>query len=40
MPSEGGCGRIEIALPDGTLIRVPEAVGAVALRRVLTALRR
>jgi transposase len=40
MPSEAGCGRIEIALPDGTLIRVPEAVGAVALRRVLTALRR
>jgi transposase len=33
-------GRIEIALPDGTLIRVGEEIGAVALRRVLTALRR
>ncbi|MBL6082386.1 transposase [Belnapia sp. T18] len=31
--------RIEIALPDGTVIRVDEAIGAAALRRVLTALR-
>lgn len=38
--SEPCGGRIEIALPDGTLIRVGEEVGAVALRRVLTALRR
>jgi|tagenome__1003787_1003787.scaffolds.fasta_scaffold19988680_2 transposase len=32
-------GRIEIVLPDGTAVRVPEAVSAVVLRRVLTALR-
>jgi len=31
--------RIEIALPDGTVIRVREAIGAVALRRVMAALR-
>jgi transposase len=33
-------GRIEIALPDGTVIRVGEAIGAAALRRVVAALRR
>jgi transposase len=31
--------RIEIVLPDGTAVRVSEAVGASALRRVLAALR-
>ena len=31
--------RIEIVLPDGTTLRVPESVGSTALRRVLTALR-
>jgi len=31
--------RIEIALLDGTVIRVREAIGAVALRRVMAALR-
>ena len=31
--------RIEIALPDGKVIRVREAIGAVALRRVMAALR-
>ena len=31
--------RIEIALPDGTVIRVDEAIGAAALRRVVAALR-
>lgn len=31
--------RIEIALQDGTVIRVREAIGAVALRRVMAALR-
>jgi transposase len=31
--------RIEIVLPDGTALRVPETVGATALRRVLSALR-
>ena len=31
--------RIEIALPDGTVIRVDEAIGAAALRRVVTVLR-
>jgi len=30
---------IEIVLPDGTAVRVPEASSAVALRRVLAALR-
>jgi len=34
-----GTGRIEIALPDGTVVRVGEGVGAAALRRVLAALR-
>jgi transposase len=32
-------GRIEIALPDGTVIRVDEAVGSAALRRVMAAVR-
>ena len=32
-------GRIEIALPDGTVIRVGAEVGLAALRRVLAALR-
>jgi transposase len=32
-------GRIEIVLPDGTAVRVSEAVGLPALRRVLAALR-
>ncbi len=31
--------RIEIVLPDGTAVRVSEAVGLAALRRVLAALR-
>jgi transposase len=31
--------RIEIVLPDGTAVRVTEAVGTAALRRVLAALR-
>jgi transposase len=31
--------RIEIVLPDGTAVRVSEAVGLAALRRVLSALR-
>jgi transposase len=31
--------RIEIALTDGTVIRVGEGIGTVALRRVLSALR-
>ena len=34
-----GDGRIEIALPDGTLIRVGEEIGSAALRRVVAALR-
>ncbi len=32
-------GRVEIALPDGTVIRVDEAIGAAALRRVMAAVR-
>ena len=32
--------RIEIALPDGTCIRVGAGVGVAALRRVMTAVRR
>ncbi|MBB5695967.1 hypothetical protein [Muricoccus pecuniae] len=32
--------RIEIALPDGTLVRVGADVDAAALRRVLSVLRR
>ena len=31
--------RIEIVLPDGTAVRVTEAIGVAALRRVLAALR-
>ena len=31
--------RIEIVLPDGTALRVPETIGASALRRLLSALR-
>ena len=31
--------RIEIVLPDGTAVRIPEAIGTTALRRVLAALR-
>src|SRR5918995_128782 len=31
--------RIEIVLPDGTAVRVTEAISAAALRRVLAALR-
>ena len=31
--------RIEIVLPDGTAVRIPEATGTTALRRVLAALR-
>jgi transposase len=40
-PTSGSAsiGRIEIALPDGTVIRVDEAIGAAALRRVVTVLR-
>ena len=39
-PSGTEGGRIEIALPDGTAIRVGEAIGSAALRRMVTALRR
>jgi len=35
----GGDATIEIALPDGTTVKVGRDVGAVALRRVLGALR-
>jgi transposase len=35
----GSGGMIEIALPDGTVIRVSEGVGLAALRRVVAALR-
>jgi transposase len=38
-PCSSTTGRIEIALPDGTVIRVDEAIGAAALRRVVAALR-
>jgi transposase len=31
--------RIEIVLPDGAALRVPETIGTTALRRVLSALR-
>jgi transposase len=38
--SEGGADdRIEIVLPDGTAVRVTEAISAAALRRVLAVLR-
>ena len=36
----GEASRIEIALPDGTCIRVGEDIGLVALRRVMAAVRR
>ena len=39
-PASAGADRIEIALPDGTCIRVGADVGLVALRRVMTAVRR
>ncbi|CAM4012693.1 Transposase [Roseomonas mucosa] len=31
--------RIEVALPDGTVIRVDEAISTAALRRIMAALR-
>ncbi len=37
--SGAGDGRIEIALPDGTVIRVGGEIGTAALRRVMAALR-
>lgn len=37
--AEDCTGRIEIALPDGTVVRVGEAIGVVALRRILAVLR-
>jgi hypothetical protein len=37
--SSGEASRIEITLPDGTMVRVGEEIGAVALRRVLMVLR-
>ena len=43
VPSKGApaeAERIEIALPDGTCIRVGADVGLVALRRVMTVVRR
>jgi transposase len=36
---EADGGRIEITLPDGTVIRVGEEIGSAALRRVVVALR-
>jgi transposase len=36
---DAGASRIEIALPDGTVVRVSEGIGSAALRRVLAALR-
>jgi transposase len=38
-PGAGPDNRIEIVLPDGTAVRIPEATGTTALRRVLAALR-
>lgn len=38
-PEDEPAGRIEIVLPDGTAVRVTQAISAVALRRVLAALR-
>ena len=38
-PGAGPDNRIEIVLPDGTALRVPETIGTMALRRVLSALR-
>ncbi|WP_043840235.1 IS66-like element accessory protein TnpA [Muricoccus aerilatus] len=40
VPAAGVDPRIEIALPDGTLVRVGADVDAAALRRVLSVLRR
>ena len=37
--SAGSRGRIEIALPDGTCVRVDEDIGTAALRRVMSVLR-
>ena len=39
LASDKAAARIEIALPDGTVIRVDEAIGAAALRRVMAAVR-
>ena len=39
MDDVGSGGMIEIALPDGIVIRVGEGVGLAALRRVVAALR-
>jgi transposase len=39
VPCAATVGRIEIALPDGMVIRVDEAIGSAALRRVVAALR-
>jgi transposase len=36
---EKAAARIEIALPDGTVVRVDEAVGSAALRRVMAGVR-
>ena len=38
-PADERDDRIEILLPDGTALRVPETVGTAALRRLLSALR-
>lgn len=37
--SDREASQIEIVLPDGTALRVPETIGASALRRLLSALR-
>lgn len=37
--SDREASQIEIVLPDGTALRVPETIGAPALRRLLSALR-
>lgn len=38
-PEDEPAGRIEIVLPDGTAVRVTQAISAVALRRMLAVLR-
>ncbi|WP_043342664.1 IS66-like element accessory protein TnpA [Belnapia moabensis] len=38
--SDHEASQVEIVLPDGTALRVPETIGAPALRRLLLALRR
>jgi transposase len=38
--AEAGADRVEVALPDGTCIRVGADVGLAALRRVMVAVRR